>query len=161
MTAIIRTPRPADVPGLAAVHVAGWRDSYGHLLPERFYDDAALARRISMWARIITELDPARTVQVAEIDGAVVGFGMCGPTISDGAVRDRELYSLYVLTVWHGTGVGQALLDAVLGNEPAQLWVVQDNARALAFYRRNGFGADGGTRVEEHLENLAEVRLVR
>lgn len=161
MTVIIREPLPGEAEPIAAVHVQGWRDTYAHLLPERFYDAAALRRRVEQWRRVIDEPDPARTTRVAEIDGTIVGFAMVGPAIGDDRVRERELYSIYVATAQHGTGVAQALLDAVLGNTPAQLWVVADNARAQAFYRRNGFVPDGARKVEEHLANLADIRMVR
>lgn len=158
---IIREPLPGDAEALAAVHVQGWRDTYAHLLPEQFFDQEAYRRRVDMWTRIIDRPDPARTVRVAEIDGAIVGFAMSGPALGADAVRDRELYSIYLETAHQGSGAAQALLDAVLGQQPAQLWVVTDNARAQAFYRRNGFVADGATKVEEHLANLTDIRMVR
>lgn len=161
MTVIIREPAPGDAEQIAGVHVRGWRDAYSHLLPERFYDDAALQRRVAQWRRLIDEPDPARTVRVAEIGGGIVGFAFAGPAQDDDALRADELYALYVVTERHGTGVGQALLDAVVGDRPAQLWVVKDNARAQAFYRRNGFAPDGAVKVEEHLDNLADIRMVR
>jgi ribosomal protein S18 acetylase RimI-like enzyme len=161
VTMIIREPLPGDAEEIAAVHVHGWRDTYAHLLPERFYDDDAYRRRVDLWTRIIDEPNPANSVCIAEIDGAIVGFGMAGPARGDDAVRDTELYSIYVETAHHGSGAAQALLDAVLGDAPAQLWVVADNARAQAFYRRNGFRPDGATQVEEHLENLSDIRMVR
>ena len=76
-------------------------------------------------------------------------------------VRDRELYSLYVLSAHHGGGADQALLEAVLpADVPAQLWVAEENPRARRFYGRNGFTPDGARFVDETLD-LAEVRLVR
>lgn len=161
MTVIIREPAAGDAEQIAGVHVRGWRDAYSHLLPERFYDDAALQRRVAQWRRLIDEPDPARSVRVAEIGGGIVGFAFAGPAQDDDALRADELYALYVVTERHGTGVGQALLDAVVGDRPAQLWVVKDNARAQAFYRRNGFAPDGAVKVEEHLDNLADIRMVR
>ena len=161
MTVIIREPAPRDAEQIAGVHVRGWRDTYSHLLPERFYDEAALQRRVTQWRRLIGEPDPIRTVRVAEIDGEVVGFAFAGPAQDDDAVRDDELFALYVDTERHGTRVGQALLDAVLQDRPAQLWVVTDNARAQAFYRRNGFAPDGAVKVEEHLADLTDIRMVR
>lgn len=58
----------------------------------------------------------------------------------------------------HGTGAGQLLLDAVLGDSPALLWVAKDNPRARRFYARNGFAADG---AEEEAMGLTVVRMVR
>ena len=150
---IIRELLAGDAEAVAAVHVHGWRDTYAHLLPERFYDGEAYRRRVATWTRILDGGDPLNTVRVAEIDGMIVGFAM--------SVRERELYSIYLETAHHGSGAAQALLDAVLGRDPAQLWVVTNNARAQAFYRRNGFAADGAVKVEEHLANLTDIRMVR
>jgi GNAT superfamily N-acetyltransferase len=55
----------------------------------------------------------------------------------------RQLVKLYTLPRAHGTGVGQALLDTAIGADPAYLWIMADNPRAEAFYRRNRFVPDG------------------
>lgn len=69
--------------------------------------------------------------------------------------------SLYLLVDVHGGGAGQALLDAAIGTEPAQLWVATDNPRARRFYARNGFVADGTEIVDIGHGDLAELRMVR
>ena len=103
-------------------------------------------------------------VTVAQAHGRVVGFAIAGAGRQVGdhqPVRDRELYSLYVLGARHGTGIGQALLETVLApTTPAQLWVAESNPRARRFYERNGFVADGARFVDESV-HLAEVRHVR
>ncbi|WP_439688481.1 GNAT family N-acetyltransferase [Curtobacterium sp. SP.BCp] len=66
---------------------------------------------------------------------------------------------LYVLARAHGSGAGQALLDAALGHRSASLWVAEDNPRAQAFYRRNGFTVDGATSSFGPIER--SVRMVR
>ena len=71
-----------------------------------------------------------------------------------------ELYAIYVRQAWQGTGVGQALLDASVGNLACSVWVLENNPRAHAFYARNGFVADGKRWFDEHLDSW-EVRLVR
>jgi acetyltransferase (GNAT) family protein len=59
----------------------------------------------------------------------------------------------------HGTGVGAALLEAVVDpEEPAALWVADPNPRAQAFYRKHGFVADGAAQVEG---GMREIRMVR
>ena len=67
---------------------------------------------------------------------------------------------IYVLEGHHGTGVGQALVDAAIGDRPAYLWALDDNPRAHAFYRRNGFELDGAEQFDE-LWQVTEVRFVR
>ncbi len=56
----------------------------------------------------------------------------------------RELTQLYTLARTHGTGLGQALFDAVLQpGEPAYLWYIMGNERAVRFYEKNGFVVEG------------------
>ena len=50
-----------------------------------------------------------------------------------------------MLAVAYGSGAGQLLLDAAVGDAPAYLWVMDGNGRAEAFYHRNGFSRDGAT----------------
>ena len=58
---------------------------------------------------------------------------------------------------YHGSGAGRALLDAVVGDEPASLWVVNPNPRAQAFYRKAGFVPDGMIKDE----GIPEIRMMR
>jgi GNAT superfamily N-acetyltransferase len=90
-----------------------------------------------------------------------VGFAQAVPSRDDPPVRSLELATLYLRAAQHGSGLGQALLDAAVGDRPTSLWVVEANARARRFYERNGFTADGAREVLESWEGLVEVRLVR
>lgn len=76
-------------------------------------------------------------------------FGVDQPDlpVPDPRTTDIELKRIYVLSRFHGTGVGRALLEQALsiarqaGKERLLLGVYARNERALAFYRRNGFTA--------------------
>ncbi|GAA4527390.1 hypothetical protein GCM10023160_23560 [Brachybacterium paraconglomeratum] len=160
----IFTLRPAtteDAHGCAAVHHASWVETYSELLPASHWETDTLEQRAATWQRW---LDGGVAVTVAESAGQIIGLAIAhtGRQIGPHApVRDRELYSLYVLSAHHGSGAGQALLEAVLpADVPAQLWVAAENPRARRFYERNGFTPDGARHVDETLD-LAEVRLVR
>jgi RimJ/RimL family protein N-acetyltransferase len=39
--------------------------------------------------------------------------------------------------------------------------VAKDNARARRFYEKNGFTADGTEHVDQDLDGLVEIRMVR
>lgn len=83
---------------------------------------------------------------------------MSGPPL-DAADGPRQLYVLYVYAAFHGSGVGTALLDAVIDPDaPASLWVADPNPRAQAFYRRQGFASDGAAKVDD---GVREIRMVR
>ncbi|WP_402374987.1 GNAT family N-acetyltransferase [Isoptericola rhizosphaerae] len=159
--AIVRPATPGDAAGCALVHHTSWVETYSGLLPAAHWEKDTLEQRTATWQRW---LQGDLTAIVAESGGLVVGVAFSSTGRKIGAyepVRDRELWLLYVLAAHHGTGTGQALLDAALPpHSPAQLWVVEDNLRARRFYERNGFVADGARFVDERLD-LAEVRHVR
>ena len=48
-----------------------------------------------------------------------------------------------------------------LGAEGAVVWVLDENSRAIAFYRKNGFELDGAEKIDPDYGNIREVRLVR
>jgi len=92
-------------------------------------------------------------------DGEIVGFASAGPTRDEDAPTEWELYAINVLAAQQGTGVADQLIDAVVGHRPTTLWVVGNNARAHAFYRRHGFSVEGGTKVHEST-GAPEIRMI-
>ncbi|GID98477.1 GNAT family N-acetyltransferase [Amorphoplanes digitatis] len=107
--------------------------------------------------------DPARSLLLAEEDGATIGYSMlvAGP-IADPALACTvaaagpgpaiELSKFYVAPDSHGSGVAGTLMAATLAAAAAtgarQCWlgVNQQNARAVRFYTRNGFEIVGTKR---------------
>lgn len=157
---VVRTAHVADAPGIARVHVQAWKEAYAHLLPAAFLDARDVTTYTERWRTIIAG---ARTdVLVAERDGEVVGWASAGPGRDQDAPRGRELEGIYVLRAVYGSGTGQALFDHAIGDVPAYLWIAEDNPRAEAFYRRNGFHRDGvGKREQLGPHTLEAVRMVR
>ena len=157
------TLRPAtvdDAPGIGPCHLACWRETYAGLLSPAFFATRTPERFTANWARVLA--DPATaTVTLAEVDGEVVGFAQVIASRDTPPVREEELVTIYVRAAHHGSGLGQALLDAVLGDRPASLWVAEQNPRARRFYERNGFAADGARTVLESWEGIVEIRMVR
>ena len=160
MTLDVRRAVPADAGGIAEVHVQGWREAYAHLVPADNLARLSVEQRELRWKEIIQL--PDADIWVATEQGAVVGFAGAGPNREPDPPRNVELQSLYVLASHYGTGTGQRLLDAVLGDAPASLWVADDNPRARAFYARNGFVPDGTTKMGPLAgTDILEARLVR
>ena len=74
-----------------------------------------------------------------------------------------EIAALHTRPETHGTGLGQAMLDAALeqiGNRPVYLWAFRKNRRALRFYEKNGLIPDGQERVSE-FDGAVEIRLYK
>ncbi|MGB3911062.1 MAG: GNAT family N-acetyltransferase [Pseudolysinimonas sp.] len=155
----VRPAVPEDADAIVDIRNTGWREAYAHLLTPEF-----LANLTDDAERLRDALGRARktVTVVAELDGEVVGYALAGPPPDDeNAPRDWGLFHIYQYSRAHGSGTGQALLDAAVGDRPAYLWTAEDNPRALAFYRRNGFVADGTRKIEHDWENMAAIRMVR
>lgn len=154
----VRPAVPDDAESIVDVRLAGWRAAFAHLLSPQFL--AGLPRDEERWRDGLARARRSRTV-VVEHDGQVVGYAFAGPSPEEDSPRPWMLYHLYQYPTMHGSGTGQALLDAAIEDRPTMLWTAEDNPRAIAFYRRNGFQPDGMRKLEPEWENLAEIRLVR
>ena len=164
MTFTLRVPGPRDAAEIADLHVETWRETYTQLLPEGFFDDDYIQGRHKMWVGLFESPRDGWHTRIAEEDGRIIGLALAGPSTAvedEEPPRERQLYMLYVIAAAHGRGVGQALLDEVLGEEAAVLWVAQQNPRAIAFYRRNGFAPDGLEQAYPGVPTLIDVRMVR
>jgi GNAT superfamily N-acetyltransferase len=154
----VRAAVPDDAERIVDIRNTGWREAYAHLLSPEFL--ANLTNDAESWREGLARAHRSVTV-VAELDGEVVGYAHAGPSTEDDAPRDWCLPMIYQYSRAHGTGTGQLLLDAAVGDRPAYLWTAEDNPRALAFYRRNGFIPDGTRKTIPEWENLAAIRMVR
>ena len=148
-----------DAEAGARLHIACWREVYGPLTEAALLEShlGDLPLWVQRWRRGIEE-GPPRVLAVANDEP--VGFGVAGPARHAEAPVGMELHAIYLRASWHGTGVGPALLDRVLGDTAAYLWVHEENRRARSFYRRHGFAPDGGRQFYEPL-GAWELRMVR
>jgi ribosomal protein S18 acetylase RimI-like enzyme len=92
--------------------------------------------------------DPACTIWLAQTGtGAIIGYLLLIPATlpEEPQPGDLEILRLYVLSRYHGTGTGRALMNTALdaaasrGSRRVVLGVLGVNATALAFYARCGF----------------------
>lgn len=151
-----------DAETMVRMHIKSWRESYAGLLPEDFFAEreGAIAAHIERQRASIA--GPVVPLLAHDHDGELVGIAVAGPARDEDAPCRLELYMLYTLRRVYGTGVGQALVDSLLGLDPAYLWVLEDNPRAQAFYRRNGFEPDGKRQLLPPVwYKLPEIRMVR
>jgi ribosomal protein S18 acetylase RimI-like enzyme len=159
----VRIATADDAPAIAQVHVQTWRETYTGKLADDVIEGRPIPERAAALARLLageSALGP-QTLWVAEREGAIVGFAWAGACRDADRGDTTELYSINVLRAHLGSGAGQQLLDAAIGDEPASLWVLEDNPRARAFYERNGFVADGAEKDDERLGGAHEIRMVR
>jgi GNAT superfamily N-acetyltransferase len=138
----VRAATPEDAEAIARVSVTTWQAAYREILGEAVdglsVEDAAERRRA--WL----ESPPARAFTlVGELYGRIEGFANAGPC-RDGSAAG-ELYAIYVLPQAWGTGLGHALMGAVVdglrerGFADAVVEVLVANDRARHFYEREGW----------------------
>lgn len=147
MLAILRPADPDDAPALAALHVAVWRQTYGHLAPAEAVErlDEALRRR--QWAAALA--DPDRATWLVEAEGNLLGLVSTGAP-GEGLFGARgEIKHLYVAASARRAGLGRRLLAAgrealaKAGFSGTGLGVVRQNRPARAFYAAEG-GREAG-----------------
>jgi len=112
--------------------------------------------------------DPSVTMLLAEEDGKLLGFTVCGESRdTDARAGAGEIRTLFVAPSAWRRAVGSALMAAGLeelrarGYSEATVWSFADNERANAFYERHGFTRDGSEKTEEVWDHLTEVRYRR
>ncbi len=130
----VRPATPADSPRVAAIWEAGWYEVHPGEVP-----DVLLIVRTSESFAARAAARVGDTL-VAEVAGEVVGFAM---------TEDDEVDQVYVAPSGRGSGAATALLGEAerrirdAGHASAWLAVVGGNARARAFYERQGWVDEG------------------
>jgi ribosomal protein S18 acetylase RimI-like enzyme len=145
-----------DALGIARVHVAGWQAGYAGLLPQQYLDQLSVEQRAQRWAAILGEPDDRSLgTLVADVDGHIAGWATVGGSRDDDAQPGTgELWGIYADPAHWGRGVGHALHVAAVevlraaGRKDATLWVLDGNTRAIRFYERQGWVADGATKTD-------------
>ena len=87
-----------------------------------------------------------------------VGYGNRG----EESPNAGEIFALYILSEYYGTGVGLRLMQAGLKELSAYpevyLWVLKDNKRAIRFYEKCGFVPTGNDMVNSKI-NATEIEM--
>lgn len=138
-----------DAAAIAELFERSFNATFGHLYrPEDLNE--FLAGMAS--GRFRDEIEDGRfRFRVAEEGGELAGYIKLGPPDLpiEAPSATVQLYQLYVLDAWHGSGLAPALMDWALrtathqGAKHIQLSVYIDNYRARRFYERFGFTAVG------------------
>lgn len=132
----IRPARHEDIPAIAAVQAASWKNAYRGMLSDRYLEDEVSHDLLRHWQAV--EIRSSDVVLVTEEVGEIVGFIAiwCNP--------EPFIDNLHVLPRWRSKGMGRLLMQAAtqklirLGHSTAYLWVLEENRRAREFYEGLG-----------------------
>ncbi len=156
----VRRMHLSDADGVASVHVRVWREAYRSLLPAEHLAALDVEELTDRWRERLLRPAAVRHLVGLHPDGHVVGLGTAGRSRDPEPTTAEELWALNVLSDAHGTGLADLMMAELIGGRDCTLWVLRGNDRAVAFYTRHGFTADGVTKVHEPT-GRTEDRMVR
>jgi len=147
MELFIRPAGTADAEEIAEVQRISWQATYARQLSPESLARVAVAWNAAHWLNALERTDD-RTVSLV-LDGpktGIAGFGVAGRRRSgrDPVLRtyDGEIYLLYLLPAFQGSGHGLRLMAALArvlrarGMESALVWALATNRSAIGFYQR-------------------------
>ena len=153
MSFSLRRAGPEDVEAIAETLQIGF-DGYRAFAPPGWLPPDA--RSDTEIARVRARLaEPTTWAMLAEDGGLVAGHA--GYVPQPGAPGSAHLWQLFVRPPWWGKGVASALLAAALEAAAAEgygrmrFFTPREQARARAFYEREGFVHTGWEAFEEGL----------
>ena len=133
------------------MHVESWQVGYRGLMPDEVLDGLSVDTRERWWGETLCG-PGVRGTLLAMQDRSVLGFAAVGAE-RDGDPVVGELYAMYLCPAAWGRGMGCRLHAAAMarlrafGFERASLWMLAGNERARRFYRREGWVADGRSKL--------------
>ena len=148
-----------ELRGKAYVHWKAWHEAYAGLIPAAYLDTVTEEKCLRIALRWPDNLLSAK-------DGdRVIGFAGYGSYRDDSLPDTGEIFALYVLREYYGTGAGRLLMEEALrrlnGYSAAALWVLGDNRRAIRFYEKCGFAQDGTEQIIDLGAPLTEIWMIR
>ena len=150
---------PGDALDLAEVHVRAWQETYSGLLPAAYLARMEARLHARRWRSQLTTAYSGDLVLVAEGRGGLVGY--VAGRLAPGATV-AEVFTLYVVRDAQRRGLGRALLASVArafadrGAAALQLWVLDGNVPARAFYAHLGGAVVDGRPVRGWGGDLSE-----
>ncbi len=147
-----------EIRGKAYVHWKSWQEAYKGIVDQNYLDSLTLEK-----CEEIAFKWPDNLIVAKEGD-RVVGFVGYGKYHDEELIETGEIFAIYILEEYYGTGVGKALMQAGLDelDYPAvALWVLKGNKRAIRFYEKCGFCLDGREEEIKLGSPIVEVRMIR
>ena len=147
---------PEEIRGKAYVHWKAWHQAYPGLVDQQYLDRLTLEKCEQI------AFNWPDGLLVAKDDDKVIGFVGYGHRDGD-PEQLGEVFAIYVLAEYYGKGVGNQLMQRALDQLKKYpqicLWTLKENKRAIRFYQKCGFIADGTEKTNTNI-NATEIRMI-
>ncbi|MGA8029739.1 MAG: GNAT family N-acetyltransferase [Bryobacteraceae bacterium] len=143
-----------DLPEVARIHVAAWKQAYVGQVPQAHLDRLDVAQRLRRWQEQFSDRVVSGLL-VANVNKKTAGFICFGRARDQDRQEWGEIYAIYVLKSYWGGGLGYQLFKHACAElqhnafSRAYLWVLDTNDRAIAAYERWG-GLVEHDRLKDH-----------
>jgi len=118
-----------------------WLIAYKDIFRKEFLEELEENR----WVPFLIDMfdKNSGSILVAENEGEIIGVSLFGST-RDGIKGHGEVYSFYVIPEYWRKSFGRQLMEGTLESlkenyEIADVWVLEENERAIGFYEALGF----------------------
>jgi len=166
----IRTAILGDEQALALVGAATFLETYAHMIPgPDLVAHCATKHSPETYAAWLA--DPSVTIWLAETEAqAPIGYLVLTRAtlpVDEPQPHDLEVQRIYVLSRFQRTGMGYALMNLAVskslskGADRLVLGVHNENAKALAFYKRQGFNVIDSRRFHVGISVFCDSVLAR
>ena len=132
-----------DQLAVSSIYERSWKYAYKGIVSQEYLDSIPEGR----WANHLSKEGMHHLVLLE--DGILIGTASISRSRWQQHSDFGEIVSIYFLPEYIGQGYGHYLLNRCitelqgLGFSDILLWVLEDNARARAFYEKNGFICSG------------------
>ena len=149
---VIRRAGPEDAAALAMIGAATFLESYAHMIGVAdLVAHIGATNSVDAWRGFARH--PNAAMWIAELPETAAPIGYALLTAPDLPIElraeDVELRRIYLLSKWHGGGLGRRLIEQAIGYARAMgkrrllIGVYSENSGAIGFYRRMGCALAG------------------
>jgi len=137
-----REARLVDCETVARVLVRSWRESFADLVPQSVMDRITVESRIDAFEKRF-QTDSYRMFVAEVADLGIIGFADCGQPREKIDTYQAELYAIFLLPEFQGTGVGRRLfsmcVEAVVKSGKSSMYLLAFEASPYrSFYDKMG-----------------------
>ncbi len=154
----VRLAEAQDADAIGTIHMLSWKSTYAGIVQQAYLDKIDLKKRIASAVKRIKNPETDCFVLFETSDQKIVGFAEVGPCREKNVDLDAELYAIYLLKDYQGSGGGKLLFEAAVQSTQLRKFsrlmvsVLEQNISSRKFYERMGgklIGADH-VDIEQH-----------